>query len=167
MKNLTTILFSLALLLSLGACKTVCNSSVNEAIELIRSGQSECVLIMDGKITDRFSGHGVSPLLEMYDEHGGNMKNGTIVDKVIGRAAASIVICSGATYVHGEIMSEDALEYLHQHGVKTSCTLLVPRILNQTRDDLCPLEKSVEGIDDPEKALAALRAKIASFSANK
>ena len=70
-------------------------------------------------------------------------------------------------HVHGEVMSEDAAEFLKAHGVTSGCTLPVPRILNRKRDGLCPLEQSVAGIDDPEQALAALKNKIESFRKNR
>ena len=88
------------------------------------------------------------------------MKDAVLVDKVIGRAAACIAICGKVKHVHGEVMSEDAVIFLQENGISVSANLLVSRILNRNRDGLCPLEKSVEGIRDPEKALAALRAKI-------
>lgn len=95
------------------------------------------------------------------------MADAVIVDKVVGRAAAAIAICGKARHVHGEVMSEDAAEFLKAHGVTSGCTLPVPRILNRKRDGLCPLEQSVAGIDDPEQALAALKNKIESFRKNR
>lgn len=139
--------------------------AIEEASGLIRDGKAECVLVRDGKICYVERGRGVSPLLNVYDLHRDEMKDAVVVDKVIGRAAASIAICGKVRHVHGEIMSDDAVEFLKENGITSSATLLVPRILNQKRDGLCPLEKSVEGIRDPEKALTALRAKIAALSA--
>lgn len=139
--------------------------AVSEASRLIRDGKAECVLVRDGRICYVERGRGVSPLLNVYDLHREEMKGAVVVDKVIGRAAASIAICGKVKHVHGEIMSEDAVEFLKENGITASSTLLVPRILNRKRDGLCPLERSVEGIRDPEKALTALRAKIEAMSA--
>ena len=140
---------------------------IEPARRLILEGKAECVLIRkDGEMIVRRGG-GVSPLMEIYDLHREEMAGGFIVDKVIGRAAAAIAICGKATDVYGEIMSEDAAEFLRDNGVRASWTKLVPRILNQRRDGRCPLELSVDGITDPEAALAALKTKIASFKAAK
>ena len=130
------------------------------ARRMIAEGNAACVVIRSGRIF-RESGRGVSPLLEFHDHReAGCLRGATIVDKVIGRAAAMIAISGGATRVHGETMSEDARTLLESRGVTISYGTLVPRILNADRSDLCPLEKSVEGIDDPEQALAALRKRI-------
>jgi len=175
MKYLLLLLFSASLFMA--GCTTCCknstdatarftvdeSTSIREARELIKSGRAECVLVKNGKIALIESGHGVSPLLNLYEKHGDEMTNGIIVDKVIGRAAAAIAICGHIRHVHGEVMSEDAVVFLKNNGITASSTLLVPRILNQKRDGLCPLEKSVEGITSPQKALTALKRKIASF----
>lgn len=137
-------------------------SKMEEAKKLIQDGKAECVLIKNDSIYQE-SGRGVSPLLVMYDGHKDVMQGATLVDKVIGRAAAAIAISGKVKHVHGELMSEDAVEFLNSNGITTSYTTLVHRILNRKRDGLCPLEQSVEGIDDAETALVSLRNRIASM----
>lgn len=133
---------------------------VETARRMIAEGKAECVVIRNGR-SFRESGRGVSPLLEFHDHReAGFLRGATVVDKVIGRAAAMIILAGGATRVHGETMSEDAKALLESRGVTVSYGTLVPRILNADRSDLCPLEKSVEGLDDPEQALTALRKRI-------
>ena len=163
MRFFSSLLF--AFIASLCASAADSYEPVAEASAMIREGKAECVLIREGKIVYVERGRGVSPLLNVYDLHKDEMKDAVVVDKVIGRAAACIAICGKVKHVHGEIMSEDAVEFLKENGISSSYTLLVPRILNRKRDGLCPLEKSVEGIRDPEKALSALRAKVAALSA--
>ena len=96
----------------------------------------------------------------MSKKYGREMAGGGIVDKVIGRAAAAIAINGKVKYVHALVISEDAVDFLKKHNISCSGDLLVPRILNRNRTELCPLEKSVEGIHDPVKAQKALEAKI-------
>jgi len=164
-KSVLLLMFSLLCGCSLAQLKPAGADAMARAIREVRSGRAQCVLILpDGEfLAER--GRGVSPLLKLYDEHPSAMKGATVVDKVIGRAAASIAICGKAAHVHGELMSEDAAEFLTANGVSCSQTKMVPRILNQNRSGLCPLEKSVLGIEDPEKALNALRNWIQSHKA--
>jgi len=147
-------------------CKCPCGSSeLEKAKNMIRNNEAECVIVRDGKITDAERGRGVSPLLRLYDSKPGVLKDAVLVDKVIGRAASFVAISGGAKHVFGKVMSEDAAALLKKHGITTSTDLLVPRILNQKRDGLCPLEQSVQGIDDPAKALVAMRKRIAELKA--
>lgn len=154
------LLFTFYVLYSIGL---MAQSKMEEAKKLIQDGMAECVLIKNDTIYGQERGRGVSPLLVMYDEHRDAMIGGTLVDKVIGRAAAAIAICGKVKHVHGELMSEDAVEFLNNNGITTSYTTLVHRILNRKRDGLCPLEQSVEGIDDSASALVSLRKRIESM----
>lgn len=154
------LLFTFSVLYSIGL---MAQSKMEEAKKLIQDGMAECVLIKNDTIYGQERGRGVSPLLVMYDEHRDAMIGGTLVDKVIGRAAAAIAICGKVKHVHGELMSEDAVEFLNNNGITTSYTTLVHRILNRKRDGLCPLEQSVEGIDDSASALVFLRKRIESM----
>lgn len=137
-------------------------TKMEEAKKLIQDGKAECVLIKNDSIYQQ-RGRGVSPLLVMYDEHKEAMLGAILVDKVIGRAAAAIAISGKVKHVHGELMSEDAVEYLNDNGITTSYTKLVHRILNRNKDGLCPLEQSVEGITDAPTALVSLRKRIAEM----
>lgn len=160
--------YALIVVLSLlCSIEIMAQSKMEEAKKMIQDGKAECVLIKNDSIYGQERGHGVSPLLVMYDEHKEAMLNATLVDKVIGRAAAAIAICGKVKHVHGELMSEDAVEFLNNNGITTSHTSLVHRILNRKRDGLCPLEQSVEGIDNPANALVALRKRIESLQKNK
>ena len=138
-------------------------AELEKAKRLIRTGQAECVLLRAQKISHVERGRGISPLLRLYDRDPLQMRGGIVVDKVIGRAAAAIAVCGGASFVHAELMSEDAQIFLKENGIGSSFTILVPRILNRKRDGLCPLEQSVSGISDPVRALASLRKRIAEF----
>jgi hypothetical protein len=138
---------------------------VQEARALIQSGKAECVLVVNGEVFSPKSGRGVNPLLDFYEKTPQQMAGAIVVDKVIGRAAAAIAISGKAGAVYGELMSEDGAEFLQRHGITVGYTKMVPRILNQKRDGLCPLEQSVLGIDDPAKAVAALKIRIAELQA--
>lgn len=149
-------------------CAAAPESQLETARQMIQTDRAECVLITaDGRLVTGERGHGVSPLLTLYETRPGDMAGAVVVDKVVGRAAAAIAICGKARHVHGEVMSEDAVKFLHAHDISTSGTLLVPRILNRKRDGLCPLEQSVAGIDDPAGALTALKRRIATLRSGK
>lgn len=151
--------FLLMSVLPLVLCGCCCKQ-FNNAKNMIRSGEAECVVVQNGRIVAVAKGRGLSPLLNIYDEKGPQMQNSYIADKVIGRAAAFITIKGGASEVFGKIMSEDAKLLLEQHNIKVSCDLLVPRILNNQRNGLCPLEDSVKNITSPDDALKAMRQRL-------
>ena len=139
----------------------------SEAVKMIRNNRAECVIVKDNRILVVERGRGVAPLLKIYDNNSSEMNGAIVVDKVIGRAAAFIAIAGKSRAVYGRLMSEDALELLKKHNIKASWTQLVPKILNQKRDGLCPLEDSVLGLDDPQLALKAMRKRISELRKRK
>lgn len=164
----TTLVITALLVLNLGCstwfnCKSPEERKIDEARKLILTNQAECVLISGGEIFAQTKGMGVSPLLTIYEKMPEEMENGIVVDKVIGRAAAAIIINGKAKRVYALLISEDGKEFLETHGIEVEYDKIVPRILNKNRDGLCPLEASVLGEEDSTKALEKLKAKIESF----
>lgn len=126
----------------------------------IQNGEAECVLIVkDGSFIQK-QGRGLMPLLTMYNDHKEAMCDAILVDKVVGRAAASIAICGKVKYVYGELMSEEAVEFLKENGIATGSTTLVHGILRRDKSGPCPMEQSIKEINNAELALKILREKI-------
>ena len=152
-------------LLLLQGCFINSQKIKQQAVEMINRGNAACVMVCANGEQIIEQGRGLSPLLSIYEQHPDAMIGAIVVDKVIGRAAAMILLEGKAAMVHGILMSEDAYELLWKKGVKTSYGELVPRILNPQRDGLCPLEQSVEGITDPKQAIEAIKQRISELSA--
>lgn len=150
----------LMILMSSISCSSMPDMNELEAArKMLLDNKAACVLMKDSKIIMVENGRGVSPLLVIYDKCKGDMKDTVVVDKVIGRATAAIAICGKVKHVHAEVMSQEAVNFLKEYNITASYTLLVPRILNRTRDGLCPMEATVLKITDPHKAVEAVRAK--------
>ena len=129
---------------------------IAEMAGLVRRGDASAVSARDGVILARESGRGVQPILSLLDA--GSLRGAIVVDKVIGRAAASVAIVGGARRVHALMMSKDAKELLEKHGVTATAEKVVPRILNRDRSASCPMESAVSGESEPAKMVETLRA---------
>jgi hypothetical protein len=57
-------------------------------------------------------------------------------------------------------MSADAASLLKAHGVEASADKTVPKILNRDLTDGCPMEQTVEGLDDPAEMVKALKSRL-------
>ena len=78
-------------------------------------------------------------------------------------AVKAVFLDMDGTIYHGSKLYPTTLPFLNflkKHNIRVSWDLKVPRILNRDRSGLCPLEKSVEKINDPVEAQKALEAKI-------
>lgn len=160
-QKLYRIIGAFLMILFLSACTTTApdKCELAAARKMLKENKAACVLMKDGKIILSENGRGISPLLVIYDKLNGDMRDTVVVDKVIGRATAAIAICGKVKHVHAEVMSQEAVDFLNEYKITSSYTLLVPRILNRTRDGLCPMESTVLHITDPYKAVEAVRAK--------
>ena len=127
---------------------------------VVDQGQSS-VCALNGVIVGIEAGRGLEPLFRLLE--GGKLRGALVVDKVIGRAAAAVLVAGGAKKVHALLMSEEAKGFLALKGVESSAEKLVPKILNRDLSAGCPMETAVEGLEDPEAMVGALREKIASL----
>ena len=131
-----------------------------EALKLINQGKSSCVIIRGCSIIHTADGRGVSPLLKAYANEPEILLNAFVVDKIIGKAAAMILVLGRVSRVYGLIMSAAGREYLERHGITAEFGRCVDVIKNRELNGTCPIEKSVIDIDDPREGLTAMNAAI-------
>lgn len=133
---------------------------IAEMSAIIRRGEASAVTARNGVIAMRAEGKGVQPILTLLDKDA--LRDATVVDKVIGRAAAAVAIVGKVRRVHSLIMSEEAKSLLEKHGMRTSADKVVPKILNRELTASCPMEATVAKETDPAKMVEALRGFVGS-----
>lgn len=106
---------------------------------------------------------GIKPVLIKVNEDIAYFKDLTVVDKIVGKASASLLALSGVKEVYALTLSLAGREVLEKYGISYQYDQLVDHIENRNRDGMCPMEMTVKDIDDPAEALIALNAKIASL----
>ncbi|MCI8998617.1 MAG: DUF1893 domain-containing protein [Muribaculaceae bacterium] len=107
-----------------------------------------------------FEGRGVSDLYRLLNEEPDFLNGATIADKVVGRAAAALMILGGAKMVHSEVISTPALQLFDGSDVEVTFGLEVPHIINRKRDGWCPLEIRCKDCESPEECLKRIEAFI-------
>ncbi|ATO45332.1 hypothetical protein C5L30_000410 [Companilactobacillus farciminis] len=136
--------------------KEISEPVILEALDLIKQNKASCVLVKDGKIVHIEIGMGISPILYSYMTYPDLFEGATIVDKIVGKAAAVISILGKANEIVGLTMSDSAIEYLLNKNSSFRFVNYVQKIQNRTRTGICPIEQSVMDIDDPAEAFLAL-----------
>ncbi len=94
--------------------------------------------------------HGIKPLLIQIEKKG--LKKAIVIDKVIGKAAALLMVYGKVKQVHTDIIAKDAIKVFEKHKIMFSYNKIVDHILNMKKDGLCPMEQKVKDIDSPAKA---------------
>jgi hypothetical protein len=136
--------------------------SIEKAKQILLQENATCVICGE----DVFVSHerGIAPLLSLY-ESGKSFVGCFAADKVVGRGAAFVYVLLGVSEIYAAVVSKPAMQVLESHGIKLSYGICVEAIQNRTGDGFCPMEQAVRDIDDPEKALLALKSRLAELSA--
>ena len=121
------------------------------------SGHSICLCKNGAVITD--DGRGVSPMIGLIFS-GIDLSGYSAADIIVGKAAAMLLVKAGIISVYGIVMSKNAMNYLHQHGIPFSYDQLTDCIINRNGTDICPMEKAVREISDPEEGYLAIINKL-------
>lgn len=133
------------------------------AIDLLHREDLTCAII-GREETLRFRLRGIRPMTDTLRDRPEVLKDAYIADRIIGKAAAMLAVAGGARAVYGEVMSEAGLKMLLAHGIEAQYGTLTDSIRNRENTGLCPMEQTVQSIDDPQKALPALLQTLARLS---
>lgn len=114
---------------------------MKELIEMLHAGGYSCV-IAHGDCIRTFTQRGVADLYDLLVKESDFLKGASIADKVIGKAAATLMVLGGVKEVYTHIISRPALQLLQEAGITVSCDEVVDHIINRDRTGWCPLEQA-------------------------
>lgn len=132
-----------------------------KACALLDAGNYTCVLCKEDA-TYTATARGVAPLLYWVNENL-DLRGFSAADRVVGRGAAFLYVLLGVKEVYAHVMSHPAAQVLRDHGIAVSSENYVEGIINRKGTGPCPFEAAVMDITDPQKALAAIRQKMAQM----
>jgi len=104
----------------------------------------------------RQEGNGLKDLFEAVNKLGTSLRNASIADQIVGKAAAFLFVYSHANSIFAVTISEKGLKLLEQNHVFTEYWNIVPNVLNKERTNLCPFEKMVLNCRDTKEAFGIL-----------
>ena len=112
-----------------------------ELQQILNKTAASCVIRNQGEIRI-FQNRGIKDLYELYQTEPHFLKGADIADKVVGKAAASIMCLGGVANLHTPVISHSALDILKNRPIKVSYNQEVPYIINRQQNGWCPLEKA-------------------------
>lgn len=118
--------------------------------EILHSRNCSCVVENRGAVRI-FYNRGIKDLYTIYTTEPTLLCGAKIADKVVGRAAAALMILGGVECLYTDVISNLALDLLNNSSIKVSYNRSVPHIINRAQTDLCPMEKAtrnIESLDD-------------------
>lgn len=127
---------------------------MQQLIEILRREKCSLVVKNHGIVTT-YSKPGVRDLEHLLDHDPEMLQGATIADKVIGKAAAAMVVVGGVKELYAEAMSKKAIPFLEEAGIAYTYGTLVDTIKEE--GDRCQLEKITAPATTPEETVALLR----------
>ena len=131
--------------------------------ELDETGNS-LMIYSHGQLIFQSTSKGIRPHLEAIEAHGDGLRGTLMVDKIVGRAAALLILYSGAAEAHAQVLSRPGKQVLDLHGLPTSYVTLTDHIKLEDGSIYCPFERMVQGVTDPVEAYAAIVEKMRSLT---
>ncbi|WP_424244223.1 hypothetical protein Dip510_001423 [Elusimicrobium posterum] len=99
---------------------------------------------------------GIKPLFRHIAGFG-DFKGAYVFDKVTGKASALVLAYGGAEKLYTGVLSKEAIPVLEKYNIAYDADQIVDFIHNMTGDDACPMEKSVNKLEEPEEAYKVLK----------
>ena len=128
---------------------------LEEARRLLREDRVALAVVKDGQVLAARHGAGLAPLYWTVKELGERLQGARVADRVVGRAAALLLLYAGVAAAFGELMSQSAHALLTQKDLPHAWGKLVSGIFTPNGDP-CPMETLVADTDDPVEAFRRL-----------
>lgn len=87
----------------------------------------------------------------------------SVADKVIGKAAASLMVLGGVHEVYTRTISQPALQLLQEAGAMVTCDEVVDHIINRDRTGWCPLEQASRDLHSAKEIFPVIEKFIANL----
>ena len=126
-------------------------TSLEQAKSLLITTNSTIAVVSNGEVFTSQE-RGVKPLLHLLTEKKGFLKGASVADKVIGKAAALLMVLGEIKEVHTLIISEPAIKVFEKYNIPCFYDKKVTRIVNRAGDGLCPMETLCLNVDEPQEA---------------
>lgn len=148
-----SVLFFVLTVTILGCAAKKQENSLAGMKELLKS-HALVVAYNDGTVKT-YDDNGIKPLFRHLEN--GNFEGAYVFDKVTGKASALVLAYGGASKLYTGILSKEAIPVLEKYNIEYESEKTVDHIVNRTGDDKCPMEKTVESIEEPEEAFTVLK----------
>lgn len=131
-------------------------------IERLNAENCSCV-IRSGNETRVFHERGVKDLYRLLKEEPEFLSGAFVADKVVGKAAAALMILGGVKEIFANIISQPACELLEKAHVHVEYMQQVTHIINRMQTGWCPLETGCMRAESAEECLPIIENFIASL----
>lgn len=145
-------------------------STIEALIDLLHTpgaGYTLALAPAGGGEPTAFTQRGVGALVELIDDPRRPLCGATVADRIVGRAAASLMILGGVTRLHTDVISSHALSILEGTPLRVTYATVTDHVINRDATGWCPLEMRCRHLATPAECRDAILAFLSSFSTPK
>lgn len=133
------------------------------AESLLKKENLNLVLVKNEQILFKSRSPGIKGPLKAVRELKGKITPSSAADRIIGRAVALLLAHLGVTRIFGETVSKEGKHVLERNDIYLRSKKIVPRITDEKAEKVCPFERLVNDIDEPEKAYLKIESEAADL----
>lgn len=117
----------------------------SELVRILTDGGH--TLVVSGTSLRTFDGRGVRDLYRLLTTEPEVLDGAAVADKVVGKAAAALMILGGVRELYACVLSEQAQTLLSASSIRVDYGRTVPHIINRDNTGWCPLERLCRDCD--------------------
>ena len=129
----------------------------NDFVNLL--GENNLVVIKGNNLYS-YNERGIKSLIEILKTDKDFLKDSIVIDKLIGKAAASLLSYGQVKEVYTLLISEQAIPVFKKQHIHFEYIDKCPYIIRRDGKGMCPMEETVQDIEDPSVAFKALLQKL-------
>ncbi len=127
-----------------------------EALKRLLADGGHTLVVANGSEVRCYNRRGVADLYTLLRDEPGFLRGAAVADKVVGRAAAALMMLGGVKRLHTRVISSQALSLLADSRVSVEYNEETHHIINRRRDGWCPLELRCRDCRTPEECLGRI-----------
>lgn len=138
---------------------------MNHLISVLHSGNHALAVRTAKGCTLTFDGRGVSDLLRLLDAEPQTLRGAAVADKVVGKAAAALMIAGRISAIHADTISDQALQLFNANApqIAVGYDKIVPHIINRQQTGWCPMELACRDCQTAEECIIKIKEKLSEL----
>ncbi len=135
-------------------------SNWQEKLNHLKKNNISILIEKDGETIFESYDPMLKPLFVCLLEKREEMAGATVIDKIVGRAAALLMTLGKVKEVYTPLASETAQAVLDAAGIALHAEKLIPYIVNRDNTGMCPMEKMANECNTADEFFAKLEGLI-------
>jgi hypothetical protein len=135
-------------------------SDLKHKIEQLEKSGLSIQIEKEGYIIFQSAEPMLKPLYLCLNEKREQMNGATVIDKIVGQAAAYLCYLGQVREIFTPLASQSAEQFLAEKKILLRAARIIPQIMNRNNDGPCPMERLAISCGSPESFYQELQKRI-------